>query len=66
MTESVILVGAEEVSRASLRMEDAAASMRLTASSLEETSHHQQTFLNEWLDRFEAILREHREAEAQP
>lgn len=63
MTEYMHLVGAEEVSRAASRMQEAAVSMRMAAAAFQETADRQRILWNEWLDRFEVILKEHREAQ---
>jgi Sec-independent protein translocase protein TatA len=63
MTEYIYLVGAEDVKNAGHNMQSAAGTMRQAASSIDCSLELQQRFLDEWLARFEAALREqHKEA----
>jgi hypothetical protein len=56
MSNYVTLVGAEEVSRAGARMQDAAASMVGASGDLAYALEQHQRFLDDWLDRLSATL----------
>jgi hypothetical protein len=58
--ERVLLVGVEDVQRAANNIRGAAEQMSSAARQIYEAQETQHRFLNEWLDRFEAILKEPR------
>ena len=53
MSNYVTLVGAEEVSRASCNMRDAASTMSSAAGNLDDVMSRHQRFMDDWLIRFE-------------
>lgn len=59
MSEYIHLIGAEEVRRAGSSMRSAASDMIRAASTIDESLHRHQRFLDDWLMRLEAILQEH-------
>lgn len=60
MTEKyVTLLGAEQVQSAASRMGSAAEDIRRAAGSLDDSFRRHESFLNEWLGRFEAALSSH-------
>lgn len=61
MADYVQLIGAEEVSSAGHRMREAASTMSSAASSIDGSLDRHQRFLDDWLLRFEAVLRDHRD-----
>ena len=61
MSGAVHLIGAEEVRRAGGAMQDAASTIKQAADSINESFYQQRIFLEEWLSRFEAILKESKE-----
>lgn len=52
----VTLIGAEQVQSAANRMVDAADRMGRAASSIDDTMIRHQRFLDDWLQRFEAVV----------
>lgn len=56
MADYITLMGAEEVSRASYTMQAAADKMSQAASSMVSAAEFQQRNLDDWLNRFEAVL----------
>lgn len=56
MPESIYLHGSEDIARGGQRMVNAASEMSTAASQIDFTFQQHQTFLTEWLDRFEKIL----------
>ncbi len=56
MADYVTLMGAEEVSRAASRMQDAASSMNGAASNLAYAFEQHQRFLDDWLTRLDGTL----------
>lgn len=61
MANTVTLLGAEEVSSAANRMRSAAEEMSRAAASIDMTLHAHRNFLEDWLARFEQVLRDDRE-----
>ncbi len=57
MSEYVYLVGAEDVARAGSSMQSAAEDMQRAASVMEESLRLHQQFLDDWLSRFEFIMK---------
>lgn len=53
---NVVLIGADDVSRAGSTMREAAREMNSAASSLSFTLEQHQRFLDDWLMRFENIM----------
>jgi hypothetical protein len=60
MAEYMHLVGAEDVSRAASTMRSAAETMSSAASSIDFANQQQRQFMDDWLQRFEQVLAEHR------
>lgn len=60
MAEHIILIGAEDVRSAGNTMRSAAEDMRSAASTIDGAMDRQRLFLDDWLLRFETILRDHR------
>lgn len=60
MTEYVHLIGAEKVENAGHAMAGAAEQMRSSAGSIETALFQHQQFLNDWLQRYEQVLAEHK------
>ena len=60
MSEYVHLVGAEDVRHAGSQMASAATEMQRAASAIELALERQRLFMDEWLVRFEAALKEPR------
>lgn len=56
----VTLLGTEEVRSAANTMSSAADRMRSAADSLDGSLDRHQRFLEDWLQRFETVLRDHR------
>lgn len=54
--DSVYLHGSEDVSRAASQMASAASSMQSAASSIASSLEQNQRFLDDWLQRLEAVL----------
>jgi hypothetical protein len=58
MSEKYIqLLGAEEVQRAASRMLEAADKMSNAAMSIDSSLERNQRYLDDWLSRFEAVMR---------
>lgn len=55
--ESISLMGSEEVSRAGRNMVSAASDMQRAAATIDESLRRHETFLDDWLLRFEEILK---------
>ena len=60
MTEFVHLVGAEDVSRAGSRMQEAAQIMKHAADEIDHAMRQHQQFLENWLQKFEQIVTDNR------
>ena len=58
--DRILLVGTETVERAGHRMEAAADVMRKAAESMDYSLMMHKQFLEDWLSRFENVLKEHR------
>ena len=58
MSKCVYLVGAEDVSNAARTMSSAASEMMRAVSVMECALSDNARFMNDWLDRFEAIMKE--------
>ena len=58
MADYVTLLGAEQVSSAGSQMSRAADRMQSAASSIDQSLFQHQRFMDDWLQRFEAILTE--------
>jgi hypothetical protein len=58
--ETIHLVGTESIQRAAMGMQDAAEHMANVSANLQIIFEQQQLFLDEWLNRFEAVLQAHR------
>lgn len=58
MPEYIHLSGAEEVSRAAGRMVHAAEEMKQAAATLDHTLFMHRQWMDEWLMRFEEVLKE--------
>lgn len=56
MSEHIVLLGAEEVSRAAYTIRDAAEQMSRVSGWNEENAQRQRVFMDEWLQRFEAAV----------
>lgn len=54
--EFIHLTGTEDVQRAASQMSSAAHEMKNVASSIEHTFFLHQRFLEEWIQRFEAVI----------
>jgi acyl-CoA thioesterase len=54
---TMLLVGAEEVSRAASRMQDAAEKMTQAAASLDHSLEMQRRFMDDWLNRLADALK---------
>ena len=61
--EHINLLGSEDVYRAGTMMQQAATEMTRAASSIEESLQMHQRFLDDWLSRFEDILKENMKEE---
>ena len=59
MPDHITLLGAEDVRHAASMMQDAAHQFGQHVQRLAENEARQQEFMREWMDRFEAALREH-------
>lgn len=60
MTEYTHLVGAEQVAGAGHTMARAAEQMRSAAGSIDDSLTRHQRFMDDWLQRFEQVLAEHK------
>lgn len=58
MSQYITLIGAEEVSRAGNRMQDAANTMSSAASHLESVLTRHQQFMDDWLNRLDGVLQD--------
>ena len=58
MGEPHILIGAEDVRAAASTIASAADGMRRAAGSIEESMEQHRRFMDDWLIRFEAVLKE--------
>jgi hypothetical protein len=56
MADYMTLLGAEDVRAAGSRIVSAAEAMRHAASTMEESLHRHQRFLDEWITRFETVV----------
>lgn len=56
MSEYVHLLGAEDVRRAGHEMRQAAEEIKRAASAIEESVRLQQRLMDDWLERFQAVL----------
>lgn len=57
MAEYVHLIGSEDVSRAGHNMQHAASEMSPAASSIAHTLEMHQRFMDDWLVRFEEVMK---------
>ena len=64
MGDFVTLMGAEDVQRAGHRMAQASGEMQSAANTISSELHRMRLFLDDWLIRLEAILKEENEAPA--
>ena len=62
MSEYIHLIGAEQLSRASHTMMEAAREMQRAAGSISDTLDGQRRYLEEWIGRFENAVKEMRES----
>ena len=58
MPDYIHLIGAEDVRRAGATISGAATTMQRAASQIEDSLDRHRMFLEEWLSRFEAIIKE--------
>ncbi len=58
--DNIYLVGSEDVKRASNNIQSSAEIMQSVANNISNSLSDYQIFMNEWLDRFEVILKENR------
>ena len=56
MTEFIHLIGTEDVQRAGNNMRAAAEEMTRAANTIDEALRQHQGFMNEWIDRVEAVF----------
>lgn len=56
--DHVLLVGAEDVSRAAQTISSAAQDMQRAANNIEDVFRRNQQFLDEWLGRLESVISE--------
>ena len=56
MAEKMHLIGVEEVQRAGNNMRAAAEQMQRAANTIDEALRQHQGFMNEWIDRVEAVF----------
>ena len=56
MSDYIVLLGAEDVSRAATAMRSAAEEMQRAASAIDYTAQAQQRFMDDWLQGFAALL----------
>jgi len=56
MTEFIHLIGTEDVQRAGNNMRAAAEQMTRAANTIDEALRQHQGFMNEWIDRVEAVF----------
>ena len=60
---TIYLQGSEDVSRAASSISESADTMRRAASSIDESLDRNQRFMDDWLVRFQDVLKEHSEKE---
>ena len=53
---TTVLVGAESVERAAARISSAAEQMNAASTSIQFALHRHQQWMDDWLQRFEAVL----------
>lgn len=58
MSEFIHLLGADDVSRAGSRIQNAANDMIRAASSIDDSLHRQRIFIDDWLMRLETLFQE--------
>lgn len=58
--ETVILIGAEDVRSAGVSIQSAASEIQRAASSFDSTAQTFRLFLDDWLLRFEEVLKENK------
>jgi len=58
MPDYMTLVGAEDVRSAANTMRNAAEEMRRAASTIDETFARHQRFMDDWLNRFEQVMKD--------
>lgn len=56
--ERILLVGTEAVENAGAAMRNAAEGMKQAAVNIDASLERQQRFMDDWLQRFESVLRE--------
>ena len=56
MSDHITLMGSEDVSRAGHRMQSAAEQMSRAASTIDDALFRHQRFLDEWIQRLEAVM----------
>ena len=56
--ENIYLIGSEDVKRASNNIQSSAEIMQSVANNISNSLFDHQVFMTQWLDRFEAILKE--------
>ena len=60
MADYITLLGAEQVQAAANTMREAANEMQRAASYNDDVARQQRQFMDDWLQRFEAVLETHR------
>lgn len=60
MSQYITLLGAEDVRTGGNRMVEAAGNMRNVVGEFEDSLRRHRQFMDEWLEKFEQILAEHR------
>lgn len=58
MTEYMTLIGVEQIQSAARQMQDAAHTIQRSMDYMVEQQRQQQDFMNDWLARFETVIRE--------
>ena len=58
MADYITLMGAEDVRRAAHTIAEAADTMNRASGNLDEVLHRQRLFMDDWLNRLEAVLQE--------
>lgn len=61
MSEYIHLIGAEDVQRAGQNMQRAANTIQQAVFSLEDSLHRHRLFMDDWLQRAEAIFTDNQE-----
>lgn len=56
MADYITLLGSEQVQSAAHQMRSAADQMQRAASQIDDSLHRHRMFLDDWLQRFEAII----------